>query len=245
MNWTAYNELAWTEPIMAPPESCGSEAAIYIEAIKEASKASSLLHMGCGAGGHDYHFKQHFAVTGVDISRGMLDVAKKTNPEVTYIEDDMRTVQLGQTFDAVVIPDSIMYMCTLADLKQAITNAARHLKAGGTLLFVTHTREDFQENNFVYTGQAGNIQITVFENNFIVSDSTYEAAIIHLIREDKKLSVFHEVHTLGLFAYDMIVTTFKDCGFTVRDRILNHLYDPYLQDGGTYKLKIFIGSRSA
>lgn len=41
-----------------------------------------MLHLGCGAGGHDFHFNQHFAVTGVDLSDGMLELAKKRNPEV-------------------------------------------------------------------------------------------------------------------------------------------------------------------
>ncbi|MDO9574639.1 MAG: class I SAM-dependent methyltransferase, partial [Candidatus Contubernalis sp.] len=78
MNWMAYNELAWTDDILAPPETYKEEALIYVEAIKSRIYAQTvtMLHLGCGAGGHDFHFKEHFTVTGVDISEGMLALAK-------------------------------------------------------------------------------------------------------------------------------------------------------------------------
>ncbi len=65
----------------------------------------TMLHLGCGAGGHDFHFKKHFQVTGVDLSQGMLDLAKKTNADVTYVMGDMKTICLNEKFDVVVIPE--------------------------------------------------------------------------------------------------------------------------------------------
>jgi SAM-dependent methyltransferase len=186
MNWTAYNELAWTEQIMSPPETYKDEADFLINAIASYTSIqhASMLHLGCGAGGHDFHFKEFFAITGVDLSDGMLDVARKTNPEVIYLKGDMRTIKLNDTFDVIAIPDSIMYMSTAEDLKAALINASGHLKSGGILLVVAPTKEDFRENNFVYTGMKDEVHITVFENNHIVSGSTYEAAMIHLIRHN-------------------------------------------------------------
>ncbi len=211
MNWISYNELAWTDDVVAPVESYAKEAKLYIEAIRErvGGKAISMLHLGCGAGMHDYHFKQHFAVTGVDLSKGMLELAKKRNPEVSYLSGDMRTVNLNKKYDVVAIPDSIPYMTSLQDLEQAIGNAVGHLKPGGILLVVTHVKEDFRNNNFAYSGEKENIHVTVFENNHVVSDSTYEATIVYLIREEGNLKLYHEVHTLGLFAYMQWRAIFK------------------------------------
>ena len=244
MNWMVYNELAWTDEILASPESCEEEAFIYVEAIKNRISGISvtMLHLGCGAGGHDFHFKEHFSVTGVDISEGMLVLAKKRNPEVSYVTGDMKTIRLKKKFDVVVIPDSIMYMTTLEDLQKAIMNAARHLKPEGVLLVVAHMKEDFKENNFAYSGEKENIHIAVFENNHIISDSTYEAAIVYLIRQDGALSIHHEVHTLGLFSYDQWMAIFEECRLKVEEINLDHLYDQYLLAEGTYKLKMFIGT---
>ncbi len=244
MNWMAYNELAWTDDILAPPETYEEEALFYVEAIKSRISAQNvtILHLGCGAGGHDFHFKEHFSVTGVDISEGMLALAKKRNPEVTYVTGDMRTIDLNRIFDVVVVPDSISYMATLEDLKKTIMNAARHLKSGGILLVVAHMKEDFKENSFTYSGKKENTHITVFENNHVVSESTYEAAIIYLIRQDGELIIHHEVHTLGLFSYDHWMAIFEECQLKIDKMNMDHLYDQYLFEDGEYKLKMFIGT---
>ncbi len=245
MNWKAYNELAWIERILAPPEKYEEEALFYVEAIKNRmpDRTKTMLHLGCGAGGHDFHFKRYFSVTGADISDGMLDLAKEKNPEVTYTRGDMRTVDLGRKFDVVAIPDSIMYMATLQDLQRAIKNAACHLKTGGILFVVAHMKEDFRENNFAYAGGKDNIHVTVFENNYIVSDNAYEAVFICLIRDHGELRVHHEVHTLGLFSYDQWMAIFEECQLVIDEMNMDHLYDQYLLEKGVYKLKLFLGTR--
>lgn len=243
MNWKAYNELAWTDDILALPENYEEETLFYVEAVKKriSGPALSMLHLGCGAGGHDFHFKEHFKVTGVDISEGMLALAKERNPEVTYETGDMREIDLRRKFDVVVIPDSIMYMSTIADLKKTIKNAVRHLKTGGVLLVTAHIKEDFRNNNFVYSGEKDNIQITVFENNHIVSDCTYEAVIVYLIRKEGKLAIQHEVHTLGFFSHKKWMNIFKEFQLKIDELNLDHLYDQSLLEGGEYRLKVFIG----
>ncbi len=153
-SWIAYNELAWTEDLLADPSDYEGEVAAYVDLIRRSSlhTTGTLLHLGCGAGGHDAIFKRHFAVTGVDISRGMLDKARLRHPDVEYIEGDMRTVRLGREFDAVAIPDSIDYMGSLPELRMAIGTAVAHLKPGGVLVVVGMTRVTLRDNNFSYTG---------------------------------------------------------------------------------------------
>lgn len=107
----------------------------------------SLLDLGCGGGHSDYTLKKHFEVTGVDVSEAMLALAKRLNPEVTYSLGDMRTVQLGKTFDAVTIFDSINYMLAVEDLGAAFVTAFKHLKPGGGFLtLVEETPERSQQN---------------------------------------------------------------------------------------------------
>ncbi|MBM3714077.1 MAG: class I SAM-dependent methyltransferase, partial [Actinobacteria bacterium] len=188
IKFISYGKLAWTEPIVAPPEGYSCDTELFAKIIKEHSiiKPKTLLHLGCGAGGNDYTFKKYFNVTGIDISRDMLKMAKKINPEVVYHNDDMRCLKLDKTFDSVAIPDSIGYMVTESDLRCSIFSAYNHLKPGGVLLIVAHTKEEFRQNNFLYTGSNKDTEITVFENNYItdLSGNTYEATIIYLIRKN-------------------------------------------------------------
>lgn len=246
-SWIAYNELAWTEDLLADPSDYEGEAGGYVELIKGNAlhAPGTLLHLGCGAGGYDAVFKRHFAVTGVDISRGMLDKARLRHPDIEYIEGDMRTVRLGREFDAVAIPDGIDYMASLPELRMAVGTAVAHLKPGGALLVAGKTREIFSDNNFAYTGEQGDLHVTLLENNHINRHhpDTYQAALVYLIRRRGELTIHTECHVLGLFSQEAWERVFTDAGVTMQETDLDGTYDKYLLGGGEYPLKIFIGRK--
>lgn len=246
-SWIAYNELAWTEDLLSDPADYEGEVAGYVDLIKRNSSHApyTLLHLGCGAGGHDAFFKQHFAVTGVDISRGMLDTARLRHPYVEYIEGDMRTVRLDREFDAVAIPDSIDYMSSLPELQMAVETSVAHLKPGGILLVVGKTREIFRGNNFAYTGEQEDLHVTLLENNYInlYRPETYEATLLYLIRRRGELTIHTECHVLGLFSQEAWEKVFAEAGLSMQEAGINGTYNKYLLGGGEYPLKIFIGRK--
>ncbi|MBN2266051.1 MAG: class I SAM-dependent methyltransferase, partial [Candidatus Aminicenantes bacterium] len=169
--WLSYNDLAWTDLILNSPDDIEAEVGALCRALFTPSKTGTrtLLHLGCGAGLYDRVLKRHFRVTGVDLSAGMLKIARRLNKDVRYVRGDMRTVRLGARFDAVAIPDSIGYMTTAGDLAKAVATASAHLEPGGRLLIVAHLKEQFRENNFVYEGRGRGVRVTVFENNTVTS----------------------------------------------------------------------------
>ena len=187
-------------------------------------------------------FKKHFQVTGVDISEDMLSLAKELNPEIEYIHGDMRTIDLGRKFDAVAIPDSIDYMKTKTDLEKLIRTANNHLNPGGVLLIVAHPKETFKENNFVYTGEKGDIEITVFENNHILNSAKtkYEAIFIYLIRQNCQLKIYSDRHVIGLFSKETWFNLFKDKKLQTKDIPLENSYDEYILGDTDYPQSIFV-----
>jgi len=246
-DWISYNELAWTEDILADPDICEKETGEYNRLIHKAARQSieTVLHLGCGAGGHDRYFKKHYKITGVDISQGMLNKARDTNPAVEYIEGDMRTIRLSRKFDCVVIPDSIDYMSSLEDLNKTFHTASMHLIPGGVFLVVGKPQETFQNNNFVYSGAKGDTQITLFENNYINPYilNTYDIAMVYLIRQKGKLTSYIEESVAGLFSMTTWTEALKENGFSMETKVLNGIYDKYLVSGGAYPLTIFIGRK--
>jgi ubiquinone/menaquinone biosynthesis C-methylase UbiE len=246
--WIAYNDLAWTEDWVADPAEYEDEVMIYVDLIKRtaAEPPSTLLHLGSGAGGHDSIFKRHFAVTGVDLSLGMLNKARVAHPDIEYLEGDMRTLRLNRQFDAVAIPDSIDYMTTLDDLRQAIQTAVAHLKTGGVLLVVGKTEETFQYNNFAYTGEKDSVHVTVLENNYInpFHPNTYEATLVYLIRQQGELTIHTDHQVLGLFSQATWEKVFNDAKLPMQKTNLNGIYDKYLLGDGKYPLTIFVGRKA-
>ena len=243
--WLTYSELAWTEHIIAPPDDYAGETEPLITAIKEHSvnEVKTLLHLGCGAGGNDYILKRRYQVTGVDISEKMLEIARDLNPEVVYHHGDMQTIELGEFFDAVVVPESIDYMRTEDGLYSAMMTAQKHLKPGGIFLVVANIAEQFRQNNFVYTGSQDDIEITLFENNYVSAypGTTYEATLVYLIRSKGKLEIYNDRHILGLFKLKTWLNLLKRAGFDIINQInLDHGYDQYIAGEGKYSRLMFV-----
>lgn len=247
-SWIAYNELAWTDDLLADPEAYEAEVKVYVERIRQAAPVPprTLLHLGSGTGGQDRVFKRHFLVTGVDLSRGMLAMARAAHPEIEYLEGDMRTIRLNRTFDAVAIPDSIDYMTTLDDLRQALQTAAAHLGEGGVLLVVAKPAETFRNNNFAYSGEAPGVHVTVFENNYVDPSrpDCYEATLVYLIRQQGDLTIRTERQVLGLFPRATWDQAFAEAGFVMKATTLDGVYDDYLLGEGQYPLTVFVGRRA-
>ncbi|MCL5981430.1 MAG: class I SAM-dependent methyltransferase [Firmicutes bacterium] len=247
--WISYNELAWTEEWLADPAKYEEEVKFYVGLIKGAAAEPprTLLHLGSGAGGQDTIFKRYFTVTGVDLSLGMLNLARARHPEIEYLEGDMRTLRLGRQFDAVAIPDCIDYMATIEELRQAIHTAAAHLKTGGVLLVVGKTAETFQNNNFAYTGEKDGVHVTVLENNYInpFCPNTYEITLLYLIRRQGKLTTYTEHSVGGLFPEAVWDKVFRDAGLIMQRRILDGVYDKYLLGEGEYPLTVYVGYKGS
>jgi SAM-dependent methyltransferase len=216
-----YSDLAWLWPVISPAEDYIPEVEQFVRRIQQHSgrPVHTLLDLGCGGGHNDRWFKLHYQVAGVDLSPGMLDLARQLNPECTYLAGDMRTLRIGQTFDAVVIADSISYMLSEADLRQAFMTAFEHLNPGGVFLtYAEENREQFVQNATSTTTHAhGNLEVTLIENLYDPnpSDTTIEVTYVYLIRQAGELRVELDRHTLGLFSLRTWEILLRETGFNL------------------------------
>ena len=221
-----YGDLAWTWRIFSAKENYVEEAEDFAALIREHSRLQpqTLLHLGCGAGHLDWTLQKHFAITAVDASPEMLELAQGLNPQVLYQRGDMRSVRLGQQFDAVIVADSIDYMLGEEDLRAAFQTAWVHLRPGG--VFCTYaeiTREHFQQNETRCSAHShGHVDLAFFENNYDPdpADTTIQATFIYLIRRDGKLTIETDRHLCGIFAIQTWVELLQKVGFEVTVREL-------------------------
>ncbi len=97
-----------------------------------------VLDLGCGAGepiaGH--LLARGHPVTGVDFAAPMLALARRRFPAATWIEADMRELELGRRFGGIVAWDSFFHL-TREDQRAMLPVFTRHLGPGGALLFTS------------------------------------------------------------------------------------------------------------
>lgn len=98
----------------------------------------SILDIGCGIG-HDIAAlaTRCPACVGVDYQAQMVEFARSQHPQVTFLQGDMRTLQLPQTFDAILCSGwAINNIHTVADLHATFATFARHAHAQTLLILV-------------------------------------------------------------------------------------------------------------
>ncbi len=101
----------------------------------------TILDLGCGTGGHALILAEKgYKVAGVDLSREMLEVARKKAKErrlnIEFIQGDIRNMGLNQKFDAVISMFAVIsYQITNEDLMSVFKTASRHLKKNGLFIF--------------------------------------------------------------------------------------------------------------
>jgi SAM-dependent methyltransferase len=133
-------------------------AALRLEAFFKlrGEKPETILDLACGTGELEKRLsRQGIKFAGVDISPGMIRVARKKHPPGRFITGDAARVRLNRKFDMVLLLfDSANHMKSLAHLLQTIRNARRHLKEGGFFIFdflTEHGMEEWEQINISRT----------------------------------------------------------------------------------------------
>ncbi len=224
-----YNELAVWWPLISPPDDYAEEVDFFLTLLptSTAEQAATLIDLGSGGGNNALHMKAAFsAVTLVDLSDSMLDVSRQLNPDCEHIQGDIRTVRLERTFDVVFMHDSIDYMVTLAELKQAIETAFVHCKAGGIGLFVPDAVRETFEPSTDHGGEDGDgrsVRYLEWSYDPDEDDTTYTTDYVFMLREEgQPVRVEHDQHIGGLFALDDWLGVFREVGFSVE-----YVIDPF------------------
>ena len=112
--------------------------AAYVDALlqRHGIGGRELLEFGSGTGRHGRLLAERaYRVTGIERSAAMVARAQPS-PGFQCLAGDIRTVQLGRTFDAVLsLFHVVSYQVGNADVQAVFARAAEHLRTGGIFVF--------------------------------------------------------------------------------------------------------------
>lgn len=103
--------------------------------VVTALRPASVLDAGCGTGrvAIELH-RRGVEVVGVDVDASMLSTARRLAPDVAWVEHDLTTLDLGRTFDVVLLAGNVPLFTPPGTAGDLVAACARHLAPDGMLV---------------------------------------------------------------------------------------------------------------
>jgi len=206
----------------------------FVEAVFDrfaAAPLKTVLDLGCGTGGHVLPLSARgYDLTGVDLSQTMLDHAQRKAKEegvsVVFLHSDLRDVEVGHSFDAVISMFAVMgYQTTDRDLAAAFATARRHLDKGGLFLFdiwngaaVTASPPEANSREFPDSLSSPGGGTVIRSTDPVLDEARQVVAVTirvhHVSPQDEKMES-EELHTVRYLFPDEAESLLRDAGFKV------------------------------
>ena len=180
-----------------PAEVAGLEALIQ----STSPHAKSLLDVACGTGAHLAELRHRYQVEGADLSPAMLAVARRRLDGVPLHQADMRTLDLGRTFDVVLcLFSSIAYMTEAGGMRRAVGRIAAHVAPGGLMVL-----DGWVRPNAWRSDRRADPEVARDENTTVVrvafsrrTGDITDLEMHHLVQTGEGVDYFLETHRLAL-----------------------------------------------
>ena len=160
-----------------------------------------------------------YTVTGLDLSGDMLAIARD-RVKGDLVQQDMRHIKLGKTFDAVVcLGSGFTYMQRDGDVENALSSFRRHLNDGGVLIFDNFDAERFNLDRFgkweEETQKFDELTITrrTRSRDFDPSSDTWKVDWVWRIEDEDGVREVHDSHRLKAFKYAYLREKLLEAGF--------------------------------
>lgn len=106
----------------------------HLDLFIQSLTGNRVLDVGCGHGRESEYLRQNrLVVIGIDLSEGLLKVAKNNTPQIKFIVMDMRRLDFPEdSFDGLWVNTSFLHL-PKKDAKKTLVGFSKVLKPGGIL----------------------------------------------------------------------------------------------------------------
>lgn len=211
-----YNELGWN----GYPEAFGQQLLLWLKQNRVRPRTS--LDLGCGTGILcEILHKNGIEASGMDVSQGMIRIARERCPCIHYDVADMVTYRPDRRFDLVTCTgDALNHIPKLADVARIFRNVYDYVSPGGYFIF------DILNENEVSTSEPFEMDFSGTIRVWFQMTCPEEKQVNLCIRvyENSELQ-FEENIRETLHDPAIVCDLLRQCGFAVLkrgDRMLDH-----------------------
>jgi trans-aconitate methyltransferase len=176
---------------------------------------NELLDIGCGTGNHVALLTDAFECTGVDVEEPMLAIAREKVPSATFINGDMRTLDLGRRFDVVTsFFGTLGYSLDEERLGATVSRMAGHLRPGGVLVVDPWYPPDRWIDGLVNMTTVDEKDLKIARVGYSTRVGKVSRMELHYLVSERGVGVRHlrEVHEMGLFEVDLVLDAMRGAG---------------------------------
>lgn len=201
-----YNELGWNYY----PEIFGQQLLQWLD--RQGIKPKTAMDLACGTGVLCRILQDNgIEASGMDLSSGMIDIAREASPQIRYDVADMITYCPQREFDLVTCTgDALNHIADLADVERILQNVYCYTAPGGWFVFdILNEREvsdsepfemDFTEDIRVWFQMTRpgekqvNLKIRVFDNGKLsleenIRETVHDPAVVCKLLEGSGFEV--------------------------------------------------------
>ena len=213
-----YDYLGWNK--FAAGAAARLQSFIRLRGIKP----KTVLDLACGTGELEKLMaKSGLEFVGVDLSGGMLRVARGKCRRTRFIKDDIAAIRLKKEFDLVLLLfDSANHMRSMRHLDGVFKNARRHLKAGGFFIFDILTAAGLERWEHIDIRRTK--KYTVITNGYYYPDDLRADIFIEAyVKRGRLYDRVYQKIIEKTYPTGDIIKSLGEAGF---DRILASSFDP-------------------
>lgn len=184
------------------------------------ARVERVLDLACGTGTVALLLTDRgYQVVGVDQSAEMLAVAdtksQDARDDIYWCQQDMRELDLGESFDCVTcLHDSMNYLLIADDLRKTFVGVAEHLRSGGLFVFDVNTIGALEAvgDNTLFIEEDGSS--VVWKNSYHSEHRIWEVDLTLFLRQpDGYYAKSKEIHRERGYPQEELANLLTACGF--------------------------------
>ncbi|MCJ1758381.1 class I SAM-dependent methyltransferase [Mammaliicoccus sciuri] len=195
---------------------------------------NDILDIGCGTGRLTEQLLEYGRVSGLDLSEEMLEVAESRNPNINWYCQDMRDLDLPQSYNVITIfCDSLNYITDPEEVLQVFNYVNQFLNDGGLLIFDVHSlyKMNHQFNNRNYIDETEQLTLAWQAIAGEEPNSVYHQMSFFIEREDGLYERFDEEHYQVTYEIDFYKQLLDFAGFKVESVFTDFNIDQFNENG--------------